>query len=173
MIRKNQFLSIWNKQECLCLAIEASSRTHHFWGQEQLMAEDKVPSLETRIATIIQPSKHAPNLKTQFHNNRWPSVSHKLPRSASEFRKLMSLKQHQRWFNQYNSPLHRFFPCLKILQHTMTLPTRRLKSTWPNLLVFTRKLIVIAAIIIAIKLRMILIMFCSIRRPATRFTMDV
>ena len=174
MIRKYLFLKKWIKQECLSLATEVSSRTRHFIDREPLMvAAVEVPSL-ARIATITQLLTRVPNLKTQFHNNRWPSVSLKLPQTDSVFRKLMSLKQHQRCFNQYHSPLLQFYLCLRILTDTMpaiTHPSRRSTTTLPHLLVYTRKLIVIAAGK-TLKLKQ-MPMPSLILRPVTIFTMDV
>ena len=174
MIQKYLFLKKWIKQECLSLATEVSSRTRHFIDREPLMvAAVEVPSL-ARIATITQLLTRVPNLKTQFHNNRLVSVLHKLPQTDSVFRKLMSLKQHQRCFNQYHSPLLQFYLCLRILTDTMpaiTLPSRRSTTTLLHLLVYTRKLIVIAAGK-TLKLKQ-MPMPSLILRPVTIFTMGV
>ena len=175
MIRKYHFLSKWIKQECLSLATEASSRTRHFIGQEPLMVVAvEVPSL-ARIATITQLLTLVPNPKTQFHNNRWPLVSHKLPQMDSVFRKLMSLKKHQNWLHlNQNSPLLQFFLCLKILTEIMPAirhPSRRSMTTLLHHLVYTRKLIVIAA---EKTLKLIQMpMLSLILRPVTIFLMGV
>ena len=175
MIQKYLFLSKWIKQECLSLAIEVSSRTRHFIDQEPLMvAAAKVPSL-ARIATITQLLTLVPNLKTQFHNNRWPSVLHRLPQMDSVFRKLMSLKKHQNWLHlNQNSPLLQFFLCLKILTEIMPVIrhlSRRSRTTLLHHLVYTRKLIVIAA---GKTLKLIQMPIPSlILRPVTIFLMGV
>ena len=175
MIQKYLFLSKWIKQECLSLATEVSSRTRHFIDQEPLMvAAAKVPSL-ARIATITQLLMLVPNLKTQFHNNRWPWVSHKLPQTDSVFRKLMSLKQHQTWFNLYHSPLLQFYLCHRILTDTMPaiiLPSRRSMTTLLHLLVFSRKQTTATAAGKTLKLKQMQ-MPSLILRPVTIFTMDV